>query len=85
MVSKNNIKNILEQNAKRVSRYRLQKTTLGVASVLLGTLCYYNGTAVHADTVDSSKNNADQEIMNQVSQPYTATGQQGDQLAGQLT
>ena len=83
MVSKNNIKNILEQNAKRVSRYRLQKTTLGVASVLLGTLCYYNGTAVHADTVDSSKNDANQETMNQVSQPYTATGQQNDQLVSQ--
>ena len=83
LVSKNNIKNILEQNAKRVSRYRLQKTTLGVASVLLGTLCYYNGTAVHADTVDSSKNDANQETMNQVSQPYTATGQQNDQLVGQ--
>lgn len=50
MLSKNNVKNRLEGNAKRVPRYSLRKLNVGLASVLLGTALYLGAPAnVHAD------------------------------------
>ena len=54
MISKNNWKLQKQRQAsRRHFRYSLRKTTLGVASVLLGTTIFWGTSAVvHADTVD---------------------------------
>lgn len=50
MVSSKNIKYKAQQDAKRVSHYGIRKLSVGVASVLLGTVVYMqNGSTVHAD------------------------------------
>lgn len=56
MVSRNNSAMKQSWVAERCCpHYRLQKLTIGVASVLLGTTLYFGGsTIVHADTVTSS-------------------------------
>lgn len=43
MVSKNNIKNRLAADAKRVPHYGIRKLSIGVASVLLSTTLYLGG------------------------------------------
>ena len=54
MLSKNNMKlNSMRQN-KCKQRFALRKLTVGVASVLLGTVVFMGGTAVNADTVSDS-------------------------------
>lgn len=45
MVSKNNLKNKLIQDAKRVPHYGIRKFSIGVASVLIGTTLYFGMTA----------------------------------------
>ena len=57
MVSKNNLLNKQEQDAKRVPHYGLRKLSVGVASVLLSTTLYV-GVAAHADTLDTSNASA---------------------------
>ncbi|WP_295746930.1 YSIRK-type signal peptide-containing protein [uncultured Limosilactobacillus sp.] len=63
MVSKNNWRNKLEQNAHRRPHYGLRKLSVGVASVLLGTTLYLGGasTVAHAatQTVNVPANSAD--------------------------
>ena len=50
MVSSKNIKYKAQQDAKRVPHYGIRKLSVGVASVLLGTVVYMqNGSTVHAD------------------------------------
>lgn len=72
-VSKNNIQNKLQADARRVPHWSLRKLSVGVASVLLGTTFYCGMSNVaHADVVSpgqASGNNA------QVTQA-------GDQSAG---
>lgn len=51
-VSKNNIQNKLQADARRVPHWSLRKLSVGVASVLLGTTFYFGmGNAAHADVV----------------------------------
>ena len=56
MVSKNNSTMKQAWMAERCRpRYRLQKLTIGVSSVLLGTTIYFGGTTIaHADTITAS-------------------------------
>lgn len=57
LVSRNNFKNKMEAEARRVPHYSLRKLSIGVASVLLSTTLYFGMTA-HADTnVPVSDNN----------------------------
>ena len=60
MVSKNNFRNKMEAEAKRVPHFGLRKLSVGVASVLLSTTLYFGVTA-HADTnvvtADSNQDN----------------------------
>lgn len=54
MVSKNNLKNKLEQDAKKVPHYGIRKLSIGVASVLLGTTLYFGANSVaYGDTINS--------------------------------
>lgn len=61
-VSKNNIQNKLQADARRVPHWSLRKLSVGVASVLLGTTFYFGMSNVaHADVVSpgqASDNNA---------------------------
>ncbi|WP_278558573.1 mucin-binding protein, partial [Limosilactobacillus vaginalis] len=51
MVSRNNLKNKMEADAKRVPHWSLRKLSIGVASVLLGTTLFFGmGTVANADT-----------------------------------
>ena len=49
MVSRKNIKYKWQQEAKRVPHYGIRKLSIGVASVLLGTVFYMQNGTVHAD------------------------------------
>ena len=49
LVSRNNIKYKAQQDAKRVPHYGIRKLSIGVASVLLGTVFYMQNGTVHAD------------------------------------
>lgn len=49
MVSKNNFKHKMQDEAKRVPHYGLRKLSVGVASVLLSTTLFF-GVNAHADT-----------------------------------
>lgn len=57
MVSKNNIKNRLAADAKRVPHYGIRKLSIGVASVLLSTTLYLGGVNAQASTTESTNNN----------------------------
>lgn len=59
MVSRKNIKYKAQQDAKRVPHYGIRKLSVGVASVLLGTVFYMQNGTVHADVnpVVSAGNN----------------------------
>lgn len=53
-VSKNNFRNKMEADARRVPHWGLRKLSVGVASVLLGTTLYFGmAGVVHADTLTS--------------------------------
>lgn len=55
-VSKNNIQNKLQADARRVPHWSLRKLSVGVASVLLGTTFYFGmGNAAHADVVSPNQ------------------------------
>ena len=75
-VSKNNIQNKLQADARRVPHWSLRKLSVGVASVLLGTTFYFGmGNAAHADVVSPNQgidNNAQ----------VTQAGQQNAGLQG---
>lgn len=49
MVSRKNIKYKQQQEAKQVLHYGIRKLSIGVASVLLGTVFYMQNGTVHAD------------------------------------
>lgn len=72
-VSKNNIQNKLQADARRVPHWSLRKLSVGVASVLLGTTFYFGmGNAAHADVVSP----------NQAAANNTEVTQAGPQNAG---
>ena len=85
-MSKNNWKlQTQRQASRRHFRYSLRKTTLGVASVLLGTTIFWGtSVAVHADTVDPNG------VTTTVNQPVSGSQQTAvkqvsptnDQVAG---
>lgn len=54
MVSKNNFKKIMQDEAKRVPHYGLRKLSVGVASVLLSTTLFF-GVRAQADTVSDTQ------------------------------
>ena len=55
-VSKNNIQNKLQADARRVPHWSLRKLSVGVASVLLGTTFYFGmGNVAHADVAIPSQ------------------------------
>ena len=49
LVSRKNINYKVQQDAKRVPHYGIRKLSIGVASVLLGTVFYMQNGTVHAD------------------------------------
>ena len=49
LVSRKNINYKAQQDAKRVPHYGIRKLSIGVASVLLGTVFYMQNGTVHAD------------------------------------
>lgn len=57
MVSKNNIKQKIQSQAKRVPHYGIRKLSVGVASVLLGTTMFALCGVAHADTNTGANNN----------------------------
>lgn len=72
-VSKNNIQNKLQADARRVPHWSLRKLSVGVASVLLGTTFYFGmGNVAHADVVSP----------NQGADNNTQVTQAGQQNAG---
>ena len=58
MVSKNNLKNKLEQTAARTPHYGIRKLSVGVASVLISTTLYMGATTAKADTLPSTATEA---------------------------
>ena len=54
MVSKNNLKNKMEQTAARTPHYGIRKLSVGVASVLISTTLYMGATSAKADTLPST-------------------------------
>lgn len=54
MVSKNNLKNKMEQTAARTPHYGIRKLSVGVASVLISTTLYMGATTAKADTLPST-------------------------------
>lgn len=55
-VSKNNIQNKLQADARRVPHWSLRKLSVGVASVLLGTTFYFGmGNVAHADVASPNQ------------------------------
>ena len=58
MVSKNNLKNKLEQTAARTPHYGIRKLSVGVASVLISTTLYMGATTAKADTLPSTATDA---------------------------
>lgn len=69
MVSKNNFKNKMQDEAKRVPHYGLRKLSVGVASVLLSTTLFF-GVSAHADTTNPDT----QSSADETSQESNATG-----------
>ena len=58
MVSKNNLKNKMEQTAARTPHYGIRKLSVGVASVLISTTLYMGATSAKADTLPSTATDA---------------------------
>ena len=58
MVSKNNLKNKMEQTAARTPHYGIRKLSVGVASVLISTTLYMGATTAKADTLPSTATDA---------------------------
>ena len=72
-VSKNNIQNKLQADARRVPHWSLRKLSVGVASVFLGTTFYFwMSNVAHADVVSP----------NQGADNNTQVTQAGQQNAG---
>ena len=63
MVSRKNIKYKMQQDAKCVPHYGIRKLSIGVASVLLGTVFYMQNGTVHAD-VNSTVSTGDVNVVN---------------------
>lgn len=69
MVSKNNFKHKMQDEAKRVPHYGLRKLSVGVASVLLSTTLFF-GVSAHADTTNTDT----QTFTDETSQESNAAG-----------
>lgn len=69
MVSRNNLKNKMEAEAKRVPHWSLRKLSVGVASVLLGTTLFFGmGTVANADTTANAQNASTEMVGDSLSQ-----------------
>ena len=67
MVSRNNLRNKMEAEAKRVPHWSLRKLSVGVASVLLGTTLFFGmSTVANADTTINAQNTST-EMANELS------------------
>lgn len=83
MVSKNNFKHKIQDEAKRVPHYGLRKLSVGVASVLLSTTLFF-GVSAHAETTTTSsqlqaepeaaQENDSQGVANQTANSVTLSG-----------
>ena len=75
LVSRNNIKYKAQQDAKCVPHYGIRKLSIGVASVLLGTVFYMQNGTVHADVNPTvSAGNDSVNVVNKVSGTSGLTG-----------
>lgn len=54
MVSKNNIRNKMEQTANRTPHYAIRKVGVGVASVLISTTFYMGANTAKADSLPNT-------------------------------
>ena len=86
MVSKNNFKHKMQDEAKRVPHYGLRKLSVGVASVLLSTTLFF-GVSAHADTTNTDTQTSTDEtsqesnaagIANQSAKSVTLNGVSSD-------
>ena len=72
LVSKNNFRNKMEAEAKRVPHFGLRKLSVGVASVLLSTTLYFGVTA-HAATNVSVESSPSASQDTHTASPYSAS------------
>ena len=75
MVSKNNQQYKRQQEARRVPHYGIRKLSIGVASVLLGTVFYMQNGTAHADV--NPMVNAGNDSVNVVNKDSGASGSTG--------
>ena len=75
MVSRKNIKYKAQQDAKCVPHYGIRKLSIGVASVLLGTVFYMQNGTVHADVNPTVSTGSDS--VNVVNKDSGASGSTG--------
>lgn len=54
MVSRKNTFLKMRKTAKKVNRFTIKKTSLGVASVAVASLLYWNGLAIHAQAAEAT-------------------------------